>query len=151
MNALLDLASIFALDIVADGKPKCVFADFTYLTRVQIAAFAPLIIAGVLMLGGMLWAARHHSRRKAKKITDTRSTVAMAQMRGSHDSIVKSGLWKVAVYILFIVDLIFPTITRVLLQYHTCRDLGGAGWWLEADYRYVLFSESVFSHSLTVC
>ena len=58
----------------------------------------------------------------------------MAQMRGSHDSIVKTGLWNVAAPILFVLDLIYPNVTRILLQYATCRHLGKAGWWLEASY-----------------
>ena len=35
---------------------------------------------------------------------------------------------------LFVVDLLYPLITRVLFQYFSCRDLGSAGSWLEADH-----------------
>ena len=43
------------------------------------------------------------------------------------------GLWKVAPIILFLIDLLYPSITRTLLQFATCRDLGSAGFFLEAD------------------
>ena len=35
--------------------------------------------------------------------------------------------------LLFVVDLLFPIITRTLFQYFTCRNLRAAGTWLEAD------------------
>ena len=46
----------------------------------------------------------------------------------------KTALWKASFSILYAVDLLFPLITRTLFQYFTCRDLKGAGRWLEADH-----------------
>ena len=35
---------------------------------------------------------------------------------------------------LFLLDLMHPAVCRVLCGYFSCRDLGAAGSWLEADY-----------------
>ena len=141
MNKILELASVFALDIISDGKPKCAFPDFTYITRVKIAAFAPLAIAALLVIYGVLRAAWDHGTRKSKsRVTAMQSKeTRMARQRGSQDSVLKSGFWRVASAMLMITDFIFPTITRTLLQYFTCHELktpidSDDGRWLEASY-----------------
>ena len=55
--------------------------------------------------------------------------------RGSHNSKWKTGLWLAAPYAIGFVDLVWPTVTRTLVSLFSCRDLGSAGWWLEADAR----------------
>ena len=62
------------------------------------------------------------------------SDLERERKRGSSDSTLKMGLWKAAAPALFILDLIHPTITRTLCAYFVCRNLGSAGWFLEADY-----------------
>ena len=48
-------------------------------------------------------------------------------------------MWSSAHLTLFVLDLSYPAVCRVLFQYATCRNLqtgpdGGEGWWLEGDY-----------------
>ena len=120
----------------------CAFSNFDYFARINVAIFAPMIISGLLILGGIMWSVHHHKQLREKKISLRRSTLRRARKRGSHDSVVKTGLWRVASAILFIVDLLYPQITRTLFQMFTCHDLGSAGRWLEAARH--LFAEHFF-------
>ena len=57
-----------------------------------------------------------------------------AKVRGSHGSVIRTGLWHAAPVVLFVMDLIYPLVTRTLWQFYTCQDLGKAGSWLEVSY-----------------
>ena len=46
----------------------------------------------------------------------------------------RAGVIAAAPFLLQVVDLLFPTTARTLLEYFTCRNLDEAGWYLEADY-----------------
>ena len=81
-----------------------------------------------------MWAARTRKQRQRNRITVTKSVLNAEMKRGSHGSTVRMGLWKVASVGLFFIDLVWPTVTRTLLQFNTCRDLGESGFWLEADF-----------------
>jgi hypothetical protein len=134
MNDLLAVASVFALDLVSETRMPCTLTGFTYFDRVKIAIFAPLALIVMGALVGVLWAAQRHKKRRANRITVTPSALEMERARGSSNSVIKTGLWKAAGPLIFALDLCYPTITRVLWQLNTCRDLGSSGWWLEADY-----------------
>ncbi len=56
------------------------------------------------------------------------------QARGAHGSIVKEGMWVAAPFLLNTIDILYPTITKTLATFFSCRNLQDAGWWLEQDY-----------------
>ena len=133
MKTLFAIASTFALDIFSETKMPCAMTGFTYFTRILVAVFMPFAVAGVLVLGALLWSVRHHRQRRTSKISMRRSTLRRERQRGSHNSVVKTALWKISAAMLVFVDFIYPTVCRTLLQTFTCQDLGSAGWWLEAE------------------
>ena len=139
MENFIAAASLFALDIFTESKMPCWLNNFTYFDRVLVACFAPLGLMMLIVLGGIWWARRHHEQRKRGRITATRSTLMRERLRGiEHGKAIKSvlvtGLWKAAAPALFLLDLLYPTITRTLCSFFVCRDLGAAGKYLEVDY-----------------
>ncbi len=113
------IAGVFALDVqTAAAKLPCEVTGFNFWSRVQAVIYVPPIVALFLALCGVLWAA--WARRRGAG--------------GDGQGIGSAGLWKAAPVILFIIDLIYPTLTRTLCQFFTCRDLASAGLFLEADY-----------------
>ena len=139
MENFIAAASLFALDIFSESKMPCWLNNFTYFDRVLVACFAPLGLMMLIVLGGIWWARRHHVQRKRGRITTTRSTLMRERLRGvEHGKAIKSvlvmGLWKAAPIALFLLDLLYPTITRTLCSFFVCRDLGAAGKYLEVDY-----------------
>ena len=131
MDSLLALAATFSMDIFAEAKMPCLVTSFTYFTRVKIAIVAPLIMAALFVLAGIIYANYKVIKRYRKKVAVTGSMLRRERARGSHDSIVKDGCWIAAPYVLFTLDLFHPVITKTLCSYFTCRNLGAAGWWLE--------------------
>ena len=136
----------------------------------RIAIAAPLVVSGVLALGGVALA---FTKRRKKRRKRTLAQMHMERRRGSHGSTVLTGLWEAAAAILLIVarrdfwqntffqvertvlhsdgparmlipaqcsavswrqDLIWPSVTRILFQFFSCRELGDAGRYLEVDY-----------------
>ena len=160
MDGLRAAYAMLAIDIFSESNMPCIFPSFDFYTKLEIAMAAPFLISFAVSAGGIAWAARHHHHRRRGKIEMRRSVLARERSRGSHESTVKTGLWKAAPITLFILDLIYPAVTRTLLEFYTCRDLrtgpcvtcdageesSPPGHWLEADYRYMLFSEPVFLH-----
>ena len=130
----LAMARLFSLDLVSDTKMPCLLTNFNYFSRVQAAAIAPLAVCGIMFVYGLVWAARHQKKRRTNRISVTSSFVRRERKRGSVNSIIKTGMWKVAAPLLFFLDLVYPIVTRTLLQLFTCHDLLSAGRWLEVDY-----------------
>ena len=105
----------------------CWISDFSYFDRVDLAIWAPIAIMGAIVGVDVLYASccdvppprRLHRRGGA--------------MQETPGCLVR-GMWAAAPIALFCLDLMYPAITRTLLQFGTCRDLGEeAGKWLEAD------------------
>ena len=132
MDSVLAAFDFLAMDVVSETKLPCEIKGFNYYTRVKFAVFSPMVLMALAAVGGIAW--RWHLRRQRRK---TRKGG-----RRSHDAstgkLIKDGLWTAAPFALFILDLIWPAVTRALLQYFSCRDLGSVGFWLEADYRQVI-------------
>ena len=129
MDTLLEMASVFSMDLFSETKMPCAF-DIDYFRKIQIAIAAPLVVSGALAFGGIARAATRRKRKRRKTLAQMR----MEQRRGSHNSAVRTGLWESAAAILLVVDLIWPSVTRILFQFFSCRDLGDAGKYLEVDY-----------------
>ena len=128
MDLFLSIASFLALDVVTDTKVACFVSDFGYFARIKVAVAGPLAIALIFVLVSILWAACACCSGKK-----TRNAAHRASRFHSDNAVVR-GFWAAVHPILFFVDLVHPIVTRTLLQFGTCRDLGSAGRWLEADY-----------------
>ena len=128
MDGLLAVASLLIFDVFEEAKLPCFIAGYTYFDKIKIAVFAPLAFVGVIGLACILWAARPKKRQRMKLGALKRKT-----KRGS-DHYVKDGLWAAAPICLFLLDLLWPSITRTLFQFFSCRPLGASGRWLEVDY-----------------
>ena len=150
MQPLLEMARFLALDFFTQFKLQCVIKSFNFYTRVEIAVVAPVAFAALVVLVCVLLAMRRQGQRRRQAIMPSHSTVEREKRRGSHGSAVKSGLWTAAPIVLMTIDLVFPTITRTLCQYFTCRSLGGAGRWLEADYAVECDTDVYNKHSVPV-
>ena len=93
MDGLLAVANFFALDLVGETKIPCAFS-FDYFTRVNVAIAAPFVLCGTLALVGILWAA------------------CVSPDHPTTEGIVSRGLWCVAMFILYLIDFIYPVCTR---------------------------------------
>ena len=136
---MIQLTSVFALELFAEGKIPCFVTQFDYYDRVTATMVAPIVISVVLVLVGILLEARERRRRRRGNDNRTRSMLRSAKRRGSEKSVIKAGLWRTAAINLFVIDLMFPTITRTLLAFFSCRGLNTPieseeGRWLEADH-----------------
>ena len=142
LNNLLEIASVFALDLFAESKAPCVLTSFTYYDRMNIAMWGPLAMVALFALLGMLKAAQKKSRNRTRRgVAASRSTEDHRAL-GIHESVFMKGLWYAAPYALYIIDLIHPTITRTLCSFLTsCRDLASAGWWLPVNVSQSTFSD----------
>ena len=103
--------------------------DLNYFKRVKLAIVAPVAIVGLIVIACVLWASctsatPSHSRARHRQA-----------IQGSEprEGCCVRGLWMAAPIALFCLDLIYPAITRTLLQFFTCRTLGDSGKWLEVD------------------
>ena len=151
MQTLISSMAWFALDIFTDARMPCLFTKFTYYDKINIVIIAPFAIVICGGIGGCVWSyrelrqlkqAKARTRGRRESTADRATIVKMKNQQrwarerkdGSDKSIVKMGMWKAAPVILFIIDLIYPTLTRTLCQFFTCRDLASAGLFLEADY-----------------
>ena len=136
MNSLRAMASVFAVDVFSETKLPCMVANWDYFSRLQVTMLAPVGIILVMFLVGIPWAASNRRQRRSAIVNHaTKSKLRRQRMerkRGTDRSIFVAAWWQMAAAILFLVDLIYPTVTRTLLQYFTCRDVGSAGFWLEA-------------------
>ena len=112
MDHFLSVAALFSMNVVQETRLPCQFVDFDYFTRVKLVAVGPIALVALIFFAFFLWALRHHDQRRRGRVVQTKTSVAHAQRRGSHDSRVKTALWKASFAILFVVDLLFPMITR---------------------------------------
>ena len=136
MLKLRDMAAIFSLDIFSQARMPCLLTGFTFYTRIRIAIAAPLALIVVYILGCTLWESlpKQQEQRKRRRVVHTQSALNRELRRGTHNSTIKMGLWKAAPAVLFFIDLVYPVLTKTLFSFFICRDLGPAGWYLEADY-----------------
>ena len=102
----------------------------------------------LLVLVGMIVHVRHRRKMKTRPIPPMGSVVAdavAAERLKRVNSLWKAGWWNTAHLSLFCLDLLYPTITRTLLQLASCRDLGEAGSWMESDYNVRCYTTKYFS------
>ena len=120
-GALRDLASVFAVDVLTESRLPCLFAGFSFYTRVIVAAAAPFVVSSCLALCGAAWVGGHyHVRRKRPSVLGLRRSVIGAVM-GEMVSIFEKGLWTTAKWILNAIDLIYPVICQSLLRFFACK------------------------------
>ena len=137
MVHLMSIANLVAIDFAAEAKVPCWVTEFDYFARVKVAMAAPVVVVGlivaicILTLSYSIVSTPHsHTRRLGAN--------------QPHHGYCERGLWMAAPIALLALDLIYPAVSRTLLQFFTCRDLGqssaidatgeDAGRWLEADY-----------------
>ena len=154
MSGMMSGASMLALDFYKQTKFPCLASGFDYFTRLHVVMVVPLATCAGIIFFSFVWACIHKIqllRSQAAVRADVRAAIRSAPV-GGHDggkdaaSVFWSGILTGAPLLLLMLDLLYPTTTRTILQYFTCRDLvdrdkGGAGLWLEADVR-GLFSRS---------
>ena len=133
MRGLMAIYGVFAFDVIADARASCYVTGFDMFWKVKIAMFSPLIVVAVIVLVGILNASHQTHKRRRTKITMSTSKVEHAVQRGSHNSVLRTGLWKAAPVALFLLDLLQPMTCRILGSFFFCRPLGAAGRWLEAS------------------
>ena len=147
MSELLAMFSLLALDIFSETKAPCAFVGFDYFTKVIVAIAVPAGIVVVLLVICILHAHTssgkgHRQRGNLAQLARARArgTVANKSVKGTSGffqahkrSAIKHGSWLAAPIALMAIDLLYPAVTRTLLQYFSCRDLGPAGFYLEAD------------------
>ena len=134
MDFFLKMASVFALDLFEPARLPCIVTGYSYSFRVWVAILAPPAFSAAAGLAGVAYAACSRKQRRARA---TVAGTALRPARGADGSVVRDGLWRAAPVAFFVLDLMYPTVTRVLCQYFTCRNLGAgdqAEHWLEADY-----------------
>ena len=113
MNKLVDFMSIFALDLFAETKLPCTFTGFDYFTRINVAILAPPVLTGVIFLACFAWAALRSDAQttsppRRRRVGNNRAVIE------NSNSVVSVGLWKGATVTLFMLDLIYPLLTRTL-------------------------------------
>ena len=139
LDVFRSVMSILAFDMVDDTKIECMKVDFEvdYYVKVKAAAFGPLYLVGAVLAGGLVHTAYTHFSSKQQRLRRT-----LSALNSPHHSISKAHsasvltrlMWAMMHPLLFSLDLVYPAITRTLLSFFLCRDLGSAGLWLEADY-----------------
>ena len=110
MNELLEIANIFALDLFSESKMPCAFVGFTYFHKVVVAIVVPLVLPVVFFAGGIVWASKRKRKRRASNVPLPKLIIFRERRRGTHNSIIKAGLWKVAAPLLFVLDLLYPPV-----------------------------------------
>jgi len=118
------------LDVFEESQLPCVVTGFSYFHKLQIVIVAPIAVVVALVLGCIVMSACTTTKRRRRNIGD----MVRERRRGVTEThVIKRGLWMAATPALFLLDLLYPSITRTLFQFFTCRTLGPDAW-LEADY-----------------
>ena len=132
MELLITIASTFALDVFSETKIPCLVTAFSFYDKLHAAMLAPVLIIVVSLLGGVLWVSCKPKKRKRKGFAAHHRD---RRLHGQGEKgVFLKGVWTAAPVALFIIDLLFPTITKTLCSFLTCRNLGRAGWYLESSY-----------------
>ena len=152
MTQLLSLAAIVAFDPVEDFKVPCMIVEggWDYYTKLQILVFLPLVVAALLsLLTFGIHMTRAHFKHKREASTRRRRVTRDAAVTGSesdllamHAAAYRSNMRSSARRALetcvslvgMLMDFAFPVCSRTVLQIFRCRELGNAGFFLEADY-----------------
>ena len=126
MDGVLAVSSLIIFDIFNETRLPCFVPNFSFYTKVLIVTVAPLVLVGVLFVGGVLIAVAKREREIERQESMLEELHIVP--------IVKQGMWMAAAPALFFLDLLWPTITRTLFSFFSCRNLGSSGKWLEASY-----------------
>ena len=141
MQHLTRMCSFLTFDLLTATQSPCWITGFSYYTRVEVALAAPIAITvGAVLVGVLLVKVEGHNLTRNKRrgrntvvLADLESRLETVQRRVSkHCPLLTAGMWRAAFALLFILDLIFPMLTKILLQFFSCRNLENAKWWLEA-------------------
>jgi len=81
MDELLALAAVFALDLWETTRMPCLITDIDYFFRIRVAIVAPVAVCGACVVGGVLWAWWHRSKRRRHKIQLSNTTVKIQRAR----------------------------------------------------------------------
>ena len=147
LRPLLDFFSFLSADVVAESRVPCAFDGFDYFTRVKLAVGAPLGCTAFFFVIGFSWAQLKALCGAGGSSAATSAAAAVAR-KDSTDStrshwrktlvqkemeVIEQGVWFSLAPTLFTLDLLYPAISRTLFQFFSCRDVGEAGKFLEAD------------------
>ena len=124
MAGFLSAMALVSFDFFAEAGLPCFFDDIDYYFLLVLASIVPITLVGVMAVGGILWAA----------VCKQHTSIPNDSSGHRSTGVVVRGLWFAAPVVLFFLDLVFPVVTRVTLQFFVCRDLSVAGWYLESDY-----------------
>ena len=114
-----------------------------------MAILGPIALFVLLSLVGIVWETKRHWQRETHPEWDHRNASVIrrsrkrAEKRGEK-SVIVAGLWRISAPLLFTLDVLHPLLCRTLCGFFSCRDLGSAGWWLEADVRFPSHFSSPF-------
>ena len=130
MKGLIAVFSLLSADPIEETNAPCFLTSFDYYTRITIAALAPLAITALIFVYCVF---REATKKKKTRRRRNVASLAHAKHLGTTGTVVKAGLWRAAPLALPFIDFVQPVCTRTFLQFFSCRSLGEAGKWLEAD------------------
>ena len=143
MKPVLALMAVMSFDLVEQARMPCYVVDFNYFDKLRTAALGPIVMTATLIFIGVAWTG---ANRVFEGLLNSKKDVeetAGATERQREDrrwrkirrgrGVFRAGVIAAAPFLLQVVDLLFPTTARTLLEYFTCRNLDEAGWYLEAD------------------
>ena len=159
MQELLSVAAILAFDPVEDFKMPCMLVDgsWGYYTKLQLLIFMPMVIAVSLSAATMAvhtvrahYKHKHETRKSIDRWLEKQrdegdveqgdmavkesEAIAAASYKLKMRSSVKHAVETCVSLVCMILDFAYPVCSRTILDIFQCRQLGDAGFFLEADY-----------------
>ena len=151
MLKLRDALGVLSFNFFAGESAACFIDGVTYYWRLVFVSVAPFLIVVALVGLGMLAAIQRRKKQRTQAIAPSGAAgsavvnVVAAQRLKRVDTTLKAGMWATAHLSLFILDLLYPTITRTLMQFLSCRDLGEASF-VESDYSVECYTDKYWGH-----
>ena len=153
LQVLLNAAAVLAIDVTEEMRLPCFVAKWSFFTKMQLVAVLPLAltVAAWPPYWYMTWTA-HKKKLHAKLMQRHRNTAAdadaaaaaaraataLAASKRAAGSGLGIGAMTLLSVLLNILDLVWPTCTRVLLSFWRCRDIDtsqdGELVYLEVDF-----------------
>ena len=164
MQEVLRYAAVVAIDPVSELKLPCMLVGgMPYYVKLRLLCGVPILVSVAVVVFafcGHLGRA-HYQHRRA--VTRRKKQGMMRRMNGIDvDAVGEAvrlaqeykarmregahrGLYLAASIVTYLMDLLFPTVSRTILQIFRCRQLGdpaqGGGFFLEADYSLACYGE----------